>query len=160
MHTAEDPEEEPEEVILLHELPLKTWITWVRWWHLTAVALPLVFKKKAFGVIGAYLKRETHAVGVRVARLRTYWSDTGRELNRLKEIKRSLPRADFHTNMMRLWESLKWILGKLKGLRVWTLNTTTHQRTHLFQNHLTLCLNLSFRMGVAVVHHFANALSC
>ena len=53
VHTAEDPEEEPEEVILLHELPLRTWITWVRWWHLTAVALPLVFKKKAFGVIGA-----------------------------------------------------------------------------------------------------------
>ena len=24
MHTAEDPEEEPEEVMLLHELPLKT----------------------------------------------------------------------------------------------------------------------------------------
>ena len=86
MHRAEDPEEEPEEVLLLREFPLKTWITWVRWWHLTAVALPLVFKKKAFGVIGAYLKREraTHAVGVRVARLRTYWSDTGRELSRLK----------------------------------------------------------------------------
>ena len=90
MHTAEDPEEEPEEVTLLHELPLKTWITWVRWWHLTAVALPLVFKKKALGVIGAYLKRETHAVGGRIARLRTYWSDTGRELNRLGKIKRSV----------------------------------------------------------------------
>ena len=89
MHTAEDPEEEPEEVLLLREVPLKTWITWVRWWHLTNVALPLMFKKKAFGVIGAYLKKETHAVGVRIARLRTYWSDTGRELNRLKQIKRS-----------------------------------------------------------------------
>ena len=83
MHTAEDPEEEPEEVILFHELPLKTWITWARWWHLTAIALPLVFKKKAFGVIGAYLKREreTHVVGVRIARLRAYWSATGRDLN-------------------------------------------------------------------------------
>ena len=59
MHTAEEPEEEPEEVILLHELPLKTWTIWVRWWHLTAVALPLVFKQKAFGVIGAYLRRDT-----------------------------------------------------------------------------------------------------
>ena len=29
----------------------------------------------------------------------------------------SLPRADFLTNMMRLWESLKRILGRLKGLR-------------------------------------------
>ena len=95
MHTAEEPEaeepeEEPEEVIILHELPLKTWNIWIRWWHLTAVALPLVFKKKAFGVIGAYWRRETDAVGVRIARLRTYWSATGRELNRLKEIKRSV----------------------------------------------------------------------
>ena len=40
MHTTEEPEEEPEEVIILHE-----------WWHLTAVALPLVLKKKAFGVL-------------------------------------------------------------------------------------------------------------
>ena len=30
------------------------------------------------------MKQETHAVGVRIARLRTHWSDTGRELNRLK----------------------------------------------------------------------------
>ena len=90
MQTAEEPEEEREEVIILHELSLKSWTNWIRWWHLTAVALPLVFKKKAFGVIGAYLKRETHAVGVRIARLRTHWSDTGRELNRLKEIKRSV----------------------------------------------------------------------
>ena len=29
----------------------------------------------------------------------------------------SLPQADYRTNMMRLWESLKWILGKLKGLK-------------------------------------------
>ena len=29
----------------------------------------------------------------------------------------SLPQADFRMNMMRLWESLKWILGKPKGLR-------------------------------------------
>ena len=87
---AEEPEEEPEEVIILHELPLKTWYTWIRWWHLTAVALPLAFKKKAFGLIGAYLKKNTHVVGVRIARLRRYWSATGRELNRLKEIKRSV----------------------------------------------------------------------
>ena len=42
MHTEEVPEKTPEEVILLHELPLKTWITWTRWWHLTGKALPLV----------------------------------------------------------------------------------------------------------------------
>ena len=63
-HTAEEPEEEPEEVIFLRDLPLKTWTIWIRWWHLTAVALPLVFKKKAFGVIGAYLNTETHVVGI------------------------------------------------------------------------------------------------
>ena len=90
MHTAEEPEEEPEEVIFLRDLPLKTWTIWIRWWHLTAVALPLVFKKKAFGVIGAYLNSETHVVGIRIARLRAYWSATGRELKRLKEIKRSV----------------------------------------------------------------------
>ena len=60
MHTEEAPEETSEEVILLHELPLKTWITWMRWWHLTAKALPLVLKKKVFGVVGAYLRKETH----------------------------------------------------------------------------------------------------
>ena len=90
MHTAEEPEEEPEETIFLRDLPLKTWTIWIRWWHLTAVALPLVFKKKAFGVIGAYLSNETHVVGIRTARLRAYWSATGRELKRLKEIKRSV----------------------------------------------------------------------
>ena len=54
MHTTEEPEEleeEPEPPIFLRDLPLKTWIIWARWWHLTAVAIPLVFKKKAFGVI-------------------------------------------------------------------------------------------------------------
>ena len=63
MHTAEEseePEEEPEPQIFLRALHLKTWTIWVRWWRLTAVALPLVFKKKAFGVIGAYLKKHTH----------------------------------------------------------------------------------------------------
>ena len=48
------------------------------------------YQQKAFGVIGVYLRRETHVVGVRIARLRAYWSATSRELNRLKEIKRSV----------------------------------------------------------------------
>ena len=89
MHTEAVPEETPEEVILLHELPLKTWITWTRWWHLTAKALPLVLKKKVFGVVGAYLRKETHRIDNRIARQRTDWSATGRELNRLDKIKRS-----------------------------------------------------------------------
>ena len=71
MHTEEVPEETPEVVILLHELPLKTWITWTRWWHLTAKALPLVLKKKVFGVVGAYLRKETHRIDGRIARQRT-----------------------------------------------------------------------------------------
>ena len=91
MHTAEDSEaEEPVEVLILRDLPLRTWYTWIRWWHLTAIALPLAFKKKAFGLIGAYLKKNIHVVGVRMARLRTYWSEKGRELNRLREIKKSV----------------------------------------------------------------------
>ena len=44
MHTAEEPEaeepeEEPEEIIILHELPLKTWNIWIRWWHLTSISV-------------------------------------------------------------------------------------------------------------------------
>ena len=65
MHTTEEPEEpeeEPEPPIILRDLPLKTWTIWIRWWHLTAVALPLVFKKKAIGVVGAYLKKHTHTL--------------------------------------------------------------------------------------------------
>ena len=90
MRTAEVPEETPEEVILLHELPLKTWITWTRWWHLTAKALPLALKKKVFGVVGAYLRKETHRADLCIVGLRTDWSDRGKELNRLDKIKKSV----------------------------------------------------------------------
>ena len=90
MHTKEVPEETPEEVILLHELPLKTWITWARWWRLTAKALPLVLQKKVFGVVGAYLRKETHRIDDRVARQRVNWSATGPELNRLDKVRRSV----------------------------------------------------------------------
>ena len=41
MQTEEDP--------LLPDLPLHTLITWTRWWHLTAKALVLVFKKMNLG---------------------------------------------------------------------------------------------------------------
>ena len=89
MHQEEVPTEEPEEVILLHELPLKVWITWTRWRHLTAMAIPLVVKKKIFGVVGAYLKKVTQRTDVRTARLRTDWSARGRELKLLDKIKQS-----------------------------------------------------------------------
>ena len=90
VHTEEAPEETPKEVILLHELSFKTWITWTHWWHLTAKALPLVLKKKVSGVVGAYLRKETHRIDVRIARLRTDWSERGRELKLLDKIKQSV----------------------------------------------------------------------
>ena len=64
MQEESDSEEEP----LFHELPLKTLIAWTRWWHLTAKALTLVLKKKVFGVVGAYLRKQTTVVGIRIAR--------------------------------------------------------------------------------------------
>ena len=86
MQTEIDSEEDP----LVHELPLKTLITWTRWWHLTAKALTLVLKKKVFGVVGSYLRKETARVDFRIARLRTDWSARGRELNLLDKIKQSV----------------------------------------------------------------------
>ena len=47
-------------------------------------------QEKVFGVVGAYLKKETHVVGVRIARLRTDWSARGRELKVLDKIKQSV----------------------------------------------------------------------
>ena len=82
-------EGDSEEDILLHELPLKIWITWTRWWHLTAKALPLVLKKKVFGVVGAHLRKKTHRIDIHIARLRTDWSERGRELKLLDKIKQS-----------------------------------------------------------------------
>ena len=79
-----------EEDLLFHELPLKTLIAWTRWWHLTAKALTLVLKKKVFGVVGSYLRKETARVDIRIARLRTDWSARGRELNLLDKIKQSV----------------------------------------------------------------------
>ena len=86
MHTAEDVEEDP----LFHELPSHTVITWTRWWHLSAKALTLVFKKKVFAAVGPYLRREKDRIDNRIAVLRTDWSARGRELNRLDKIKRSV----------------------------------------------------------------------
>ena len=83
-------EGDSEEDILFHELPLKILITWTRWWRLTAKALPLVFKKKVFGVVGARLRKETHRIDIRIVRLRTDWSERGRELKLLDKIKQSV----------------------------------------------------------------------
>ena len=73
----EGSDSESEQDPLFHELPLKTLIAWTRWWHSTAKALTLVLKKKVFGVVGSYLRGESGAVGIRIARLRTDWSARG-----------------------------------------------------------------------------------
>ena len=80
------PQKTPKKNPLFHEIPLKTLITWTRWWHLTAIALTLVLKKKVFGVVAAYLKKQKHRVDNRIAILRTDWSARGRELNRISKI--------------------------------------------------------------------------
>ena len=69
---------------LFHELQIQTVITWTRWWHLTARALVLVFKKKIWGVVGNYLKREKERVDPHIILLRTSWSRRGRELGTIK----------------------------------------------------------------------------
>ena len=60
MHTTEEPEEKPEEVIILLELPLKTWTIWIRWWHLTAVALISVQEEGLWRYRSLSEKRDTH----------------------------------------------------------------------------------------------------
>ena len=47
-----------EEDQLFYELQTHTVIAWTRWWCLTSKALVLVFKKKTWGVIGGFLKKE------------------------------------------------------------------------------------------------------
>ena len=81
MQTEEDP--------LLHDLPLHTLITWTRWWHLTSKALVLVLKKRIWGTIGAFLKKEKDRIDNRIALLRIDWAARGRELRKLDKIKRS-----------------------------------------------------------------------
>ena len=80
----EGEEEEPDP--LFYDLPLPRLLTWTRWWHLTAKTVVLVYKKKAWGVIGAYLRKNTAAGGTRIARLRTNWAARGRELDYIKHL--------------------------------------------------------------------------
>ena len=73
MQTEEDP--------LLPDLPLHTLITWTRWWHLTAKALVLVFKKRTWGAVGLFLRREIARIDNRIVETRKDWAARGRELN-------------------------------------------------------------------------------
>ena len=61
-------------------------IAWTRWWCLTTKVLGLVFQKRAWGVIGAFLKREkaTQRTDLRIAILRHNWSRRGRILDAIK----------------------------------------------------------------------------
>ena len=43
---------------LIHNQLIHSVVAWTRWWCLTSKVLVLVFKKKTWGVIGAFLKRE------------------------------------------------------------------------------------------------------
>ena len=49
-----------EEDQLLHGQLIRSVVAWTRWWCLTSKALVLVFKKKTWGVIGAFLRQEKH----------------------------------------------------------------------------------------------------
>ena len=72
-----------EEDQLFHELQIHTVITWTRWRCLASKALALVFKKKAWGVIGGFLKQEKalQRTDLRIVLLRTVWSRRGYELD-------------------------------------------------------------------------------
>ena len=59
---------------------------WTRWWCLTTRILGLIFQRKAWGVIGAYLKKEKalDRTDLRIAALRENWSRQGRILDAVK----------------------------------------------------------------------------
>ena len=80
-----------EEDPLLHDLSLRTLITWTRWWRLTSKALVLVLKKRIWEVVGSFLRDEKDRVDNRIAVLRveSIWARRGRELRALDAIKRS-----------------------------------------------------------------------
>ena len=61
-------------------------VVWTRWWCLTSKVLVLVFKKRAWGFIGAFLRKEKalHRTDLRIAILRDNWSRRGRELDAIK----------------------------------------------------------------------------
>ena len=69
---------------LFYNLPLSRLLSWNRWWHLTAKAIILVYKKKAWGLVGAHLKKNKGTVGDRLTLLRANWSARGRELDKIK----------------------------------------------------------------------------
>ena len=43
---------------LIHNQLIHSVVAWTRWWCLTSKVLVLVFKKRAWGVIGAFLRQK------------------------------------------------------------------------------------------------------
>ena len=80
----QEEQKEEEQDPLFYDLPFPRLLTWTRWWHLTAKTIVLVYKKRAWGVIGPYLKSKKGAVGDHIALLRADWSARGRELDYIK----------------------------------------------------------------------------
>ena len=77
-------QDEPDQLIycqLFHSV-----VAWTRWRCLTSKVRVLVFKKRAWGVIGAFLRQEKalHRTDQRIALLRENWSRRGRELDAIK----------------------------------------------------------------------------
>ena len=71
---------------LIHKQLIHSVVAWTRWWRLTSKLLVLVFRKRAWGVIGAFLRQEKplHRTDQRIATLRENWSRRGRELDAIK----------------------------------------------------------------------------
>ena len=71
----------------LHTLHLDTgYWGWTRWWCIAARFLRLIFERKAWEVIGAYLKKEKALArtDLRIAMLRRNWSRQGQILDAIK----------------------------------------------------------------------------
>ena len=77
-------EEQQEGELLFYNLPLSRLLAWNRWWHITAKVIVLVYKKKTWGVVGAYLKTKKGKGGDRLTLPRANWSARGRELDVIK----------------------------------------------------------------------------
>ena len=71
---------------LIHDHLIHGVVAWTRWWCLTSKVLVLVFKKRAWGVFGAFLKQEKalHRTDLSIAILRKNWSRRGQELDAIK----------------------------------------------------------------------------
>ena len=54
----QEEQREGEQELLFYNLPLSRLLSWNRWWHLTAKVIVLVYKKRLWGLLGAYLEKK------------------------------------------------------------------------------------------------------